>query len=108
MKKKYDCKCGGKILLSRCLSNNFLVDCLQCNKCEERFFTMNQTKELIRLREANKTIEGKRKIIKVGSSIAALLPKKISVYGVKAGLIDNVRLLSKNSIEIQFSKELIK
>ncbi|PIN80517.1 hypothetical protein COV11_03860 [Candidatus Woesearchaeota archaeon CG10_big_fil_rev_8_21_14_0_10_30_7] len=106
--KKYSCDCGGKIVKSRCLKENFLVDCLRCNKCDELLFTGDQMREILQLRELNKIIEGKRKIIKVGSSIAALLPKKISVYGVKAGLIDNVRLLSKNSIEIQFSKELIK
>ncbi|MBI4918521.1 hypothetical protein HY837_01215 [archaeon] len=81
---------------------------MKCNNCGEVLFTPNQTKELIKLREANKKIESQRKIITVGSSIAALLPKKINDYGIKAGLIDTVRILSKNSLEIQFKKEIVK
>ena len=62
---------------------------------------------MIKLREANKKIEGKRKIIKVGSSIAALLPKKVEQFGVKEGVIDSVRVLSSNSLEIKFDKEIV-
>ena len=99
------CECGGIIEQNRCLSGDFLVDCVQCNKCGEVLFTLDQTKELIRLRELNKIIQNERKIIKVGSSIAALLPKKITRYGIKEGLVDTVRILSRNSIEIKFKKD---
>ncbi len=99
------CKCGGTIELNADLVDGFLVDCMRCNKCEERLFTLNQTKELIKLRELNKTIENKRKIIKVGSSIAALLPKKVELFGIREGLVDTVRVLSKNSLEIKFKKD---
>jgi len=105
--KKSTCICGGKIKLDRCLMDDFLVKCLKCQKCEEIFFTPEQAKELIKLREANKKVEGKRKIIKVGSSIAALLPKKIEEFGVKAGQVDSVRILSSNSLEIKFNKNFI-
>ena len=101
------CKCGGSIIQDRCLAEDFLVECMKCNKCGEVLFTPQQTKQLIRLREANKRIEGKRKIIKVGSSIAALLPKKVEEYGVKEGIIDSVRILSSNSLEIKFDKEIV-
>jgi len=80
---------------------------MKCDRCGETLFTTEQTKQLIRLREANKVIEGKRKIIKVGSSIAALLPKKVEAYGIKEGSIDSVRVLSSTSLEIRFSKEII-
>lgn len=105
--KNNKCKCSGIIELSRCLMDDFLVSCMKCNKCEEILFTPEQTKELIKLRESNKNVEGERRIIKVGSSIAALLPKKVSSYGIKAGLIDTVRILSKNSLEIKFKKDLL-
>ena len=105
--KTSTCKCGGNIVLDRGLVENFLVECLKCDKCGEILFTPEQTKQLIKLREANKKIEGKRKIIKVGSSIAALLPKKVEEYGVKAGVIDSVKILSSNSLEIKFDKEIV-
>lgn len=106
--KKYKCDCGGIIEQGRCLIKDFLVNCMKCNKCEEVLFTPDQTKELIILRDANKEIEGERKIIKVGSSIATILPKKLISYGIKEGLVDTVRILSKNSLEITFKKDLVK
>src|SRR3989344_149703 len=105
--KTSTCKCGGSIVLDRCLVESFLVECMKCSKCGEILFTPEQTKQLIRLREANKEIEGKRKIIKVGSSIAALLPKKVEEFGVKEGEIDSVKILSSNSLKIKFDKEIV-
>ncbi len=105
--KTSTCKCGGSIKLDRCLVDEFLIECMKCDKCGETLFTPEQTKQLIKLREANKKIKGKRKIIKVGSSIAALLPKKVEEFGVKAGVIDSVKILSSNSLEIKFDKEIV-
>ena len=105
--KTSTCKCGGNIKLDRCLAEGFLVGCMKCDKCGETLFTAEQTKLIIKLREANKEIEGKRKIIKVGSSIAALLPKKVQAYGIKEGVVDSIKVLSSNSLEIKFSKDII-
>ena len=105
--KTSTCKCGGNIKLDRCLLEGFLIECMKCDKCGETLFTPEQTKQLIKLREANKEIEGKRKIIKVGSSIAALLPKKVESYGIKEGAVDSIKVLSSNSLEIRFNKEII-
>jgi hypothetical protein len=105
--KKRICKCGGDITQDKCFNDGFLVECLKCQSCGEILYSINHMKELIKLREANKEIEGERKIIKVGSSIAALLPKKIMRYGVKEGMVDSVRVLSTNSLEIRFSKDII-
>ncbi|MBI2652493.1 hypothetical protein HYX00_03415 [Candidatus Woesearchaeota archaeon] len=101
------CKCGGNIKLDRCLMEGFLVGCMKCDKCGEILFTPEQTKQLIKLREANQVVEGKRKIVKVGSSIAALLPKKVETYGIKEGVVDKVRILSSNSLEVQFDKDIV-
>ena len=79
------CKCGGKLKLDECMVDGFLAECMRCDKCGDVLFTTEQTKELIKLREVNKAIEGKRKIIKVGSSIAALLPKRLEDYGIMEG-----------------------
>jgi len=105
--KTSTCKCGGSIKLDRCLAEGFLVECMRCDKCGETLFTPEQIKLLIKLREANKEIEGKRKIIKVGSSIAALLPKKVQTYGIKEGIVDSIKVLSSNSLEIKFDKDIV-
>ena len=101
------CKCGGILKLDECLSDGFVVDCMKCNKCGDVLFTKEQTQILIKLREANKNIEGKRKIVKVGSSIAALLPKKVEDYGISEGIVDDVKVLSPNSLQIKFNKDII-
>ena len=105
--KTSTCKCGGNIKLDKCLMEGFLVECMKCDNCGETLFTPEQARQLIRLREANKEIEGKRKIIKVGSSIAALLPKKVEALGIKEGVVDNIRVWSSNSLEIKFDKDII-
>lgn len=105
--KTSTCKCGGSIKLDKCLAEGFLVECMRCDKCGEILFTPEQTKLLIKLREANKEIEGKRKIIKVGSSIAALLPKNVQAYGIKEGVVDSIKVLSSNSLEIKFDKDIV-
>ncbi len=101
------CKCGGMLKLDKCLTDDFLVDCMKCDKCGDILFTKEQTELLIKLREANKAIEGKRKIVKVGSSIAALLPKRVEDYGIKEGVVDDVKVLSPNSLQIKFNKDII-
>ena len=106
--KSKKCNCGGMISKSRCFEDGFLVNCLKCGSCGQVLFTPEQAKELIRLRDANEKIEAKRKIISVGSSIAALLPRKVEKLGIKAGLVDSVRVLSTNSLEIRFSREIVK
>ncbi|MBI2656137.1 hypothetical protein HYX03_00170 [Candidatus Woesearchaeota archaeon] len=80
---------------------------MKCDKCGDTLFTPEQAKQIIKLREANKEIEGKRKIIKVGSSIAALLPKKVELYGVKEGVVDSIKVLSSNSLEVKFDKDIV-
>lgn len=103
---KQKCKCSGIIAEDKHFTQGFLVACMRCQRCEEVLFTAEQTKELIRLYKANSEIEGERKIIKVGTSIAALLPKKIEKYGINEGLVDCVKVLSSNSIEIKFKKNI--
>ncbi len=106
--KSRKCNCSGKISKGKCFEEGFLINCLKCENCGQVLFTPGQAKELITLRNANEKIEAKRKIISVGSSIAALLPRKVEKLGIKPGLVDSVRVLSTNSLEIKFSKNIVK
>ena len=106
MKNKI-CNCGGKISKSKCFEDGFLVNCFKCESCGQILYNPEQAKELIRLRTANERIGAKRKIINVGSSIAALLPKKVESLGIKPGIVDQIKILSTNSIEIKFNKDIV-
>jgi len=105
--KNNTCKCGGNVKLDNCLVDSFLINCMKCDKCGEVLFTPQQTRDLIKIRDANKEIEGKRKIVRVGSSIAALLPKSVESFGINEGVVDTVKVLSANSLEIKFNKNII-
>lgn len=101
------CKCGGEFKKDLTLFDSFIVDCIKCDKCGDTGFTPEQTKKIIKLREANENIHSKRKIVKVGSSIASLLPKKLEKYGVHEGMVSDINLLSSKAIEITFKKDLV-
>lgn len=105
--REFKCKCDGKIKEDICIFEGFNVKCLKCDNCGDITFSSEQARDLIKLREANNKIQAKRKIIKVGSSIAALLPKKVEDYGINEGIVDNVKVLSHNSLEIKFDKDII-
>lgn len=101
------CRCGGEFKRGLTLFEDFIVECMKCKGCGEVNFTPNQAKKIIKLREANKEIEGKRKLVRVGTSIASLLPKSIKKYGLREGMISNVRLLKSRALEIEFSKKIV-
>ena len=105
--KTATCKCGGNIVEEKCFTDGFLVEGMKCNKCGELFFTPDQVKALVKLKDANEKIQGTRKIVKVGSSIAALLPKKVETLGIREGVVESVRVLSSSSLEIKFSKNIV-
>lgn len=105
--KEIKCKCGGEFKRDLTLFEDFIVDCIKCDKCGEVGFTLEQTKKIIKLREANKEIQGKRKLVKVGTSIASLLPKSIKKYGIKEGMVSNIRLLNSKALEIEFKKKIV-
>jgi len=44
--------------------------------------------------------------VKVGSSIAAILPKKLEKFGLAEGDIGTIKVLSPNSIQLSFKKKL--
>ncbi len=106
--EKRKCNCGGTIGKSRCFEDGFLVQCLKCESCGQVLFTPGQAKELIKLRKANELIESDRKIVNVGSSIAAILPRKVESLGIKSGIVDSIHVLSTNSLEIKFRKDIVK
>ena len=105
--KALKCKCDGKYKKTKYYDEaGFVVDCFKCNKCNDVIFSEKQAEDFIKLRDLNKKIQSKRKIVRVGSSIASLLPKKIQEAGIKEGLISDVRVLSKRSLELRFEKDL--
>ncbi|MBS3119224.1 hypothetical protein J4475_00190 [Candidatus Woesearchaeota archaeon] len=103
---KFTCECYGDITRSECLEDSLIVPCLKCSKCGKIYYTPEQAMYLIRLRKANEAIESQRKIVKVGSSIAAILPKKLEKFGLAEGDTGTIKVLSPNSIQLSFKKKL--
>ncbi len=55
---------------------------LVCAKCRHKTYTLSQAKEVIRLIDLEKTLNKKRKIIRIGNSRGIALP---DVLGIKVG-----------------------
>ena len=106
--KSLKCECKGQYHRSKYYDGDgFVVDCYKCSRCNDIIFSEKQSSDFIKLRDLNRKIQSKRKIIRVGSSIASLLPMKISEAGIDAGTVTDIRVLSKNSLELRFRKDLI-
>ena len=104
--KRMECDCGGRFKQVAVPYQEFLLDALECERCKKQLFDLEQYKHVLRLREANQQVHASRKIIKVGSSIAALLPKKLERYGVKEGMVSEICVLGPRSLQLKFNKDL--
>ena len=102
------CDCGGRFRPRPVAFKGFVVESMQCSKCGEIVFSPKQIDEVIKLQEANKKIESKRKIVKIGDSIATTLPKKLEEFGIHEGLSSDIRVLSPKSLEIRFNKDVFR
>ncbi|MDO8643238.1 MAG: hypothetical protein Q7R76_06715 [Candidatus Woesearchaeota archaeon] len=105
-KKEYPCNCGGTITVGEVPFMEFLIPGYQCTRCKEITFSRSQAEYALELKKANQHIHSSRKIIKVGSSIAALLPKKLTAYGVKPGMVSEICVLGPRSLQLKFNKDL--
>ena len=107
-KKKLICKCGGELEPAKLFYEGFLLNCMRCNRCGEETFTLEQTKDVLELKELAQKIKGvRRKIITVGNSIGVSFPKKLENYGVRKGMKVKVRLVSPKMIGIELEKPLV-
>lgn len=104
--KKMQCDCGGKLVFSTFTHDGMLLDSIECTSCPRRMIPLESYKQALKLKEANEQIHSTRKIIKVGSSIAALLPKKLERYGVKEGMVSEICVLGPRSLQLKFNKDL--
>ena len=84
----------------------FMIEGYQCTKCQRITFSRPQAEYALELKKAHQEIHATRKIIKVGSSIAALLPKKLEQYGVKEGMVSEICVLGPRSLQLKFNKDL--
>ena len=105
-KKEYACNCGGTIRVGSVPFMEFMIPGYQCTKCKQISFSTEQATYALELKKAHQQIHSTRKIIKVGSSIAALLPKKLEQYGVKEGMVSEICVLGPRSLQLKFNKDL--
>ncbi len=83
--RKLICECGGVYKEKKVDFEGFEVPAMVCFGCDNETFTIAQSKKVFQLMNTHKLFERRRKIIKVGSSIAITLPKVLQQHGWKPG-----------------------
>ena len=104
--KRMECDCGRKFKKRIVSHHGLTLTAICCDACDQQLFDLEEYKQALRLKEANDRLHTTRKIIKVGSSIAALLPKKLTEYGVKEGMVSEICVLGPRSLQLKFNKDL--
>ena len=107
MKNKLRCRCDGTIERKKTFVEGFLLTADVCSKCGELGLPLESAKELLRLREEAKSIDSRRKIVRIGNSIGITLPHHSEKVGFKEGELVNIRLIGDGEIAVK-AKELRK
>ena len=101
MKSKLRCRCGGTIERKETFVEGFLLAADVCSKCGEIGLPLQSAKELLRLREVAKSIDSRRKIVRIGNSIGITLPYDSEKVGFKEGELVNIRLIGDGEIAVR-------
>ena len=105
MKSKLLCRCGGTIERKETFVEGFLLTADVCSRCGELGLPLESAKELLRLREESKSIDSRRKIVRIGNSIGITLPHYSEKVGFREGDLAEIRLIGNGEIAVK-AKEL--
>ena len=101
MKEKLQCRCEGTIERKETLVEGFLLTADVCDKCGEVGLPLESAKELLRLHRDAKSIDSKRKIVRIGNSIGITLPHESEKVGFHEGGLTDIRLIGEGEISVR-------
>jgi len=82
-----------------------IVDGFKCSECANISFTPEQTEEILKLKEFSKKTDTQRRIITLGHSLGMTIPKKLGKIGAKVGAKAKIKVLGKNTVQINFEED---
>ena len=103
--KDMKCNCGGVMKKDKVIFEGFLVEGFKCRECDNISFTPEQTGEVLKLKEFSENTNTERRIITLGHSLGITLPKKLGKIGAKVGAKAKIKVLGKNTVQINFEEE---
>lgn len=102
--KSMRCNCGGIMKKDKAIFEGFMVEGFKCKECENITFTPDQMEEVLKLKEISKKTDTQRRIITLGHSLGITIPKKMKKIGAKVGAKAKIKVLGKNSVQINFEE----
>ncbi len=99
-RRKIRCDCGEYFVEGKTKVEGVDLRSLVCPNCGESTFTSEQVKEGRAILDAYDEINRKKKISKVGNSLALLLPEGIKKLGMNFGTKVKIELIDKKSFKV--------
>ncbi|ODS36662.1 hypothetical protein BEH94_11770 [Candidatus Altiarchaeales archaeon WOR_SM1_SCG] len=103
--KGMKCNCGGTMKEDKVVFEGFIVGGFKCSECGNISFTPGQTEEILKLKEISKKTDTQRRIITLGHSLGMTIPKKLQRIGARVGVKAKIKVLGKDTVQINFEEE---
>ena len=99
-KRKVICDCDTEMVEGRAKIEGHLLRAMICPKCNYKTFTLDQLREGRAILEMHEHLDMKKKISKVGNSLALLLPEGIKRLGMALGTKVRIEAIDKKSFKV--------
>ncbi|MBI5065300.1 hypothetical protein HZA97_03605 [Candidatus Woesearchaeota archaeon] len=99
-RRKIRCDCGEYFQEGKAKVQGHYLSAMVCPKCGEKTFTLDQVKEGKAVLEMHEKLDLKKKISKVGNSLALLLPEGIKKLGMKLGTKVKIEAIDEKSFKV--------
>lgn len=98
--RKVICDCDTEMVEGKAEVEGHYLRAMICPKCSYKTFTLEQVKEGRKILDAHYELDKKKKISKVGNSLALLLPEGIKRLGMKLGTKVKIEAIDEKSFKV--------
>jgi hypothetical protein len=99
-RRKIRCDCGEYFAEGLAKVEGHYMRAMVCSKCGANTFTLDQLREGRAILEMHEHLDMKKKISKVGNSLALLLPEGIKRLGMVLGTKVRIEAIDKRSFKV--------
>ena len=99
-KQKVICDCDTEMIEGKAKVEGLYLRAMVCPKCNYKTLTLEQLKEGRAILELHKQLDIKKKISKVGNSLALLLPEGVKRLGMTIGAKVRIEAIDNKSFKV--------
>lgn len=99
--RKIICDCDTEMVEGRAKIDGCDLSAMICPKCNYKTFTLEQVKEGEKILDMHRSLDLRKKISKVGNSLALLLPEGVKKLGMNFGTKVKIELIDKKSFLVK-------